>query len=137
WNRIELIDDLTPILLDWKVVIVGWWWDRLRNYAKLSDRIKLGDWLSPEETANYYNGAKIVINLHRSIQDDSINANSSTKIPALSVNPRTFEIAGCGAFQLTDLRQETAQLYTLDTEIGTYTSHDELANKVNYYLRNE
>lgn len=137
WNRIELIDRLTPILLDRKVVISGWWWDRLHNYSRLSDSIKLGNWMTPEETACYYNGAKIVINLHRSIHDDTINVNTSKKIPALSVNPRTFEIASCGAFQLSDFRQETGQLYSLGTEIATYTSHDELVNKIDYYLRNE
>lgn len=137
WNRIELIDRLTPILLDHKVVISGWWWDRLQNYSKLSDSIKLGDWMTPEETACYYNGAKIVINLHRSIHDDSINVNTTKKIPALSVNPRTFEIASCGAFQLSDFRQETGQLYALGTEIASYTSHDELIHKIGYYLHNE
>lgn len=137
WNRVELIDRLAPVLLDRKVVISGWWWDRLQNYSRLSDSIKLGDWMTPEETACYYNGAKIVINLHRSINDDSINANTSKKIPALSVNPRTFEIACCGTFQLSDLRQETGQLYSLGTEIATYTSYEELINKIDYYLQNE
>ena len=137
WNRIELIDRLTPILLDYKVIIAGWWWDRLDNYSKLSDSIKLGEWMTPEETACYYNGAKIVINLHRSIHDDTINVNTTKKIPALSVNPRTFEIAGCGAFQLSDFRQETAQLYALGTEIASCTTHDELVHKITYYLRNE
>lgn len=139
WNRIEMIDYLTPFLLDRKikVVISGWWWDRLHNYSRLADSIKLGNWMTAEETANYYNGAKIVINLHRSIHDDSINVNTSKKIAALSVNPRTFEIASCGAFQLTDLRQETGQLYALDTEIGTYASYDELIRKLDYYLLNE
>jgi spore maturation protein CgeB len=137
WNRVELIDHLTPYLLNRKVVISGWWWDRLHNYSRFPDSIKLGDWLTPEETANYYNGAKIVINLHRSINDDSINVNTTKKIPALSVNPRTFEIASCGAFQLTDLRQETGQLYALDAEIVTYTSPDDLIRKMDYYLRNE
>ncbi len=137
WNRIELIDRLTPILLNRKIVISGWWWDRLHNYSKLSDSIKLGEWLTPEETASYYNGAKIVINLHRSIHDDSINVNTSKKIPALSVNPRTFEIASCGAFQLSDFRQQTAQLYELGAELVSYTSHEELVHKIEYYMQNE
>jgi spore maturation protein CgeB len=139
WNRIELIDNVAPFLLERKlrVVISGWWWDRLRNYSRLADSIMLGNWMTAEETASYYNGAKMVINYHRSIDDDSINVNTSRKITALSVNPRTFEIASCGAFQLSDLRQETGQLYALDTEIGTYTSQDELIRKIDYYLHNE
>jgi len=137
WNRIEMIDRLLPVLLNRKVVISGWWWDRLQNYTHLSDSIKLGDWMTPEETASYYNGAKIVLNLHRSIHDDSINVNTSKKITALSVNPRTFEIASCGAFQLSDMRQETGQLYSLGAEIETYTTHEELVKKIKYYLHNE
>ncbi|MEX1030829.1 MAG: glycosyltransferase [Paenibacillaceae bacterium] len=137
WNRIELIDRLTPILLNRKVIISGWWWDRLNNFSKLSNSIKLGHWMTPEETACYYNGAKIIINLHRSIHDDSINVNTSKKIPPLSVNPRTFEIASCGAFQLSDFRPETDQLYSIGTEIVTFTSHNELKHKIDYYLRNE
>ncbi|GGF98704.1 CgeB family protein [Paenibacillus abyssi] len=136
WNRVELVDRLTPILAQRKVMIAGWWWDRLKNYDLLADKIKLGDWLSPEETASYYNGAKIVINLHRAFDDETLNANSR-KIPAVSVNPRTFEISGCGTLQLSDIRQDMHHLYHPGTEIDTYVSDDELIQKIDYYLRHE
>lgn len=136
WNRVELIDYLAPLLADKKVVIAGWWWDRLKNYARLSEKIKLGDWLSAEETASYYNGAKIVINLHRPYDDDSINANSR-KVAALSANPRTFEIAACGTLQLSDHRQDMDYAYQSGAEIATYSSRDELIDKIHYYLSHE
>lgn len=136
WNRVELIDRLTPILKDKRVVIAGWWWDRLKNFSELSGKIKLGDWMSAEDTASYYNGAKIVINLHRSIDDDTINVNSR-RIAALSVNPRTFEISGCATLQLSDIRQDLDSLYTPGTEISTYLSYDELVGKIDYYLQHE
>ncbi|WP_256759910.1 glycosyltransferase [Cohnella sp. WQ 127256] len=136
WNRVELIDRLTPILKDKRVVIAGWWWDRLQNYSQLSDKIKLGDWMTPEDTACYYNGAKIVINLHRSFDDETINVNSK-KIAAHSVNPRTFEISGCATLQLSDVRQDMGNYYSPEKEIGTYGSHEELKDKIDYYLRNE
>ena len=135
WNRVEAIDRLAPILKDKKVVISGWWWDRLQSYSHLAGKIKLGDWMTPEETASYYNGAKIVINLHRAADDDTINANSR-KIPAFSVNPRTFEIAGCATLQLSDHRPDLGQVYSAN-EIGTYGSPDELADKIHYYLQHE
>jgi spore maturation protein CgeB len=136
WNRVELIDRLTPYLKEKRVMIAGWWWDRLPNYAALSDKIKLGDWMSPEDTASYYNGAKIVINLHRSVDDDSINFNGK-KIAALSVNPRTFEISSCATLQLSDVREDIDNLYTPGKEISTYVSHDELMDKIDYYLQHE
>ncbi|MCQ6559725.1 CgeB family protein [Paenibacillus mendelii] len=136
WNRVELIDRLAPILMNRRVVIAGWWWDRLKNYSRLSDKIKLGDWMTPEDTASYYNGAKIVINLHRSIHDDTINANGR-KIEALSVNPRTFEISGCATLQLSDIRPDINNLYAPDSEIGTFVTHDELIDKIDYYLRHD
>ncbi|SMF89436.1 spore maturation protein CgeB [Paenibacillus uliginis N3/975] len=136
WNRVEAIDRLAPFLKNKKVVISGWWWDRLQNYSLLSEKIKLGDWMTPEDTASYYNGAKIVINLHRAADDDTINANGY-KIPAHSVNPRTFEIAGCATLQLSDVRQDLGQLYSTGTEIGTYGSYDELVEKIEYYLQHE
>ncbi|MGG4343990.1 CgeB family protein [Paenibacillus lautus] len=136
WNRVELMDHLAPILKNKKVVISGWWWDRMQHYAQLSDKIKLGDWMTPEDTATYYNGAKIVINQHRSSDDDTINANSR-KVQALSVNPRTFEISGCGTLQLSDIRHDMSQLYSPGSEIETYGSYGELMDKIDYYLRHE
>ncbi|MGG3283045.1 glycosyltransferase family protein [Paenibacillus solani] len=136
WNRVELMDQLAPVLKNKRVVISGWWWDRMQNYTQLSDKIKLGDWMSPEDTATYYNGAKIVINHHRSSDDDTINANSR-KLKALSVNPRTFEISGCSTLQLSDTRHDMDQLYSLGAEIETYASHAELMDKIDYYLRHE
>lgn len=136
WNRVKLIDQLAPILMNRKVVIAGWWWDRLQNYSNLSSQIKLGDWMSPEDTASYYNGAKIVINLHRSIDDDTINVNSR-KIEALSVNPRTFEISGCATLQLSDIRQDIDNLYNAGTEIATYVTDKDLVEKIDYYLTHE
>lgn len=136
WNRVALIDRMASYLSKKNVLILGWWWDRLQNYSLLSTKIRLGEWMSAEETANYYNGAKIVINLHRSTDDDSINRNG-LKLPALSVNPRTFEIAGCGTLQLSDERQDMSNYFTPGVEISTYTSSEDLISKLDYYLNNE
>jgi len=136
WNRVHMIDRLAPLLANKKVVIAGYWWDRLQNYSLLSSMIKLGDWMSPEETASYYNGAKIVINLHRSVDDSSMNENAN-QLPAVSVNPRTFEISGCGAFQLVDSRAELSNAYLPGAEVGTFSSYEELVDKINYYLSHD
>lgn len=135
WNRVALIDSLADFLVDKKVFIAGWWWDRLKHYHKLSDSIRLGEWLSPEETAKYYHGAKLVINLHREAEDHTINFNERNK-PAYSVNPRTFEIAASGTFQLADPRQDLNRFYAPGKEIVIYHSPEQLKELINYYLQN-
>lgn len=92
--------------------------------------------MSPGETNDSYNGSKIVINLHRSHQDDSVN-NNSLKIPGASPNPRTFEISASGTLQLTDTRDDLARFYKPGEEIETYSSQQELLEKVEFYLTHE
>lgn len=136
WNRIRFFDAVAPYLATKNVLISGWWWDRLANYHLLADKIRLGQWLTPAETAEHYAGAKIVINLHRAPDDDGYNRNSR-QLPAHSLNPRTFEIAGSGALQLTDIRLDLHNHYAPGQEIATYGSPEELIGKIEYYLARE
>ncbi|WP_028547603.1 CgeB family protein [Paenibacillus sp. UNC451MF] len=135
WHRVGFFNRIAPYLARRNVKIFGWWWERLEQYSKLSHNIR-NEWLSPEETDKYYNGAKIVINLHRSPYDETFNKNS-TRVKALSSNPRTFEICGSGAFQLTDARQDLPNLYGPGQELATYSSAEELIEKIEYYLHHE
>lgn len=136
WNRVSFFDQIASYLSDKKVMISGIWWDRMNNYSLLKNKIRLGVWMSPEDTARYYNGSKIVINLHRSYENDGYNGNSRN-IPAFSPNPRLFEISGCGTLQLTDLRADIGRFYTPDYDIATYSSPEELIQKIEYYLSHE
>ena len=135
WNRVALFDEIAPSLAGKKVKIVGYWWERLKNVDMLKDSIH-GVWLSPEETIKYYGRAKIVLNIHRSADDPSHNSNSRN-IPAHSVNPRMFEISACGTLQLADIRDGLPEHYEPDHDIATFSSVDELAKKIDYYLRHE
>jgi spore maturation protein CgeB len=136
WNRVAVFDHIAPYLASKKVFISGIWWERMQNYKLLEAQMKPGAWLGPEETAQMYNAAKIVINLHRA-HDDSDYNNNSRQITAVSPNPRTFEISGCGALQLTDYRQDAARFYTPDQEMVTYGSAEELVDKMDYFLHHE
>ena len=136
WNRVELFEKLLPNLQNYKVVLIGWWWDRLKNYASFKSNIRLGSWLTPEETSSYYNGAKIVLNMHRLADDDSLNHNGR-KTPAHSVNPRTFEINGCATLQMVDDRQELAKHYLPGKEVVTFQSAEQLLKRIHYYLEHE
>lgn len=135
WNRVETFDAIAEELAGLKVFIAGGLWERLRNYERLKRSIRPG-WLPVDESVLWYNGAKIVINLHRPAEPGSDNANASG-LPGLSVNPRTFEIAACGAFQLTDRRPDLEAHYRPGLELETFESPAELAAKIRYYLRHD
>ncbi len=53
------------------------------------------------------------------------------------VNYKTHEIAGCGAFQLTDWKEELAEMYELGKEVVCFRTLEELRELIDYYLRNE
>jgi spore maturation protein CgeB len=135
WNRVETFDAIAEELADLRVFIAGGLWERLRNYGLLKRSIRPG-WLPVDESVLWYNGAKIVINLHRTAEPGSDNANASG-LPGLSVNPRTFEIAACGAFQLTDRRPDLEAYYRPGLELETFDSPAELAAKIRHYLRRD
>ncbi|MEH7456467.1 glycosyltransferase [Bacillus sp. JJ1127] len=135
-NRVRFFDEIANYLVNKNILISGVGWKNMQNYHLLQQRINANHWLSPEETASYYNGAKIVLNLHRSHDDPTINKNSE-KIEALSLNPRTFEISACGAFQLTDIRPDLGEFYKPGYDIETYRTPQDLIEKIEYYLNNE
>ncbi|MEF3307228.1 CgeB family protein [Paenibacillus sp. GYB003] len=134
-NRAAFFDRIAAYLKGKSVLIAGYWWERMANFGMLEDKIRNGHWLSPHETASYYNRAKIVINMHRAIDDDT-NQNVGL-VPALSVNPRSFEIGACAAFQLTDRRHGLASAFEPGAEIATYDLPEELIEKADYYLNRE
>ncbi|MEC0211183.1 CgeB family protein [Paenibacillus ehimensis] len=136
WNRVAFFDQMTPFLAARNTYIAGIWWERLRQFQLLSPKIALNNWMGAEETAAHYNGTKIVINLHRATDDPSYNFNSQG-VGAVSPNPRTFEIAGCGTLLLTDVRSDITRFYTPGLEIVTYASPSELMHKIDYYLHHE
>ncbi|TBL81740.1 CgeB family protein [Paenibacillus thalictri] len=133
-SRIGLFDQMAAYLAGKKTLIVGRWWERLGSYELLKPAIR-GEaaWLSTDDTVSCYNGAHIVINHHRTFDDDEVNANTR-RVPAFSPNPRTFEIAACGTLQMVDAREDIARFYTPGQEIVTYSSVEDLTGKLEYYL---
>jgi spore maturation protein CgeB len=68
------------------------------------------------------NGADIVLNVHR-----AHNSHEGT-------NMRTFEAAGCAAFQLTEYKKEVGRMFKIGEEIEVYYDIDDLKRKIEYYL---
>lgn len=135
WNRVEIFDQLASYLQDKKVFIAGMHWDRMANYSKLSPSIQQ-DWIVPEKTVSYYNGSKIVINIHRPATTGSDNRNGMN-IPGGSINPRTYEISSCGTLQITDIRSDLTLYYEPGYDIETFTDAAELREKIDYYLNHD
>ncbi|OBZ09710.1 spore maturation protein cgeB [Bacillus sp. FJAT-27264] len=136
WNRINFFREVLPELMQYNTVINGIWWDRLPEAPQYGERIEIGKWMSPQETALAYSGSKIVINLHRSHIDEDVN-NNSLGITAVSPNPRTFEIAASGTLQLCDARDDMGNFYKPGEEIETFASPKEMMDKIRFYLTHE
>ena len=115
-------------LLDLDFKIWGNEWDLNTPIGRCIQRS--GERIETEETVKIFNAAKININLHSSPYHDGVNPYGDF------VNPRTFEIAACGGFQLVDYRSELPDLVEIDKEIVCFRGIDDLRQKIKYYLDN-
>ncbi|OKP93063.1 spore maturation protein cgeB [Paenibacillus sp. P32E] len=136
WNRVHFFREIMPELMSYNTIINGIWWDRLPEAPLYGERIEIGKWMTPQETAVTYSGSKIVINLHRSHIDEAVN-NNTLSITAASPNPRTFEIAASGTLQLSDARDDMGSFYKVGEEIDTFSSPQEMMEKIRFYLTHE
>ncbi len=114
-------------LLQYDLKIWGSDWEGdpvLQKYVQLG-----GARVSPEDAVQIFNAAKINLNLHSSVQSKELVP------PGDFVNPRTFELAGCGAFQLVDRRGLMGELFGPD-ELATFSCLDELRERIDHFLAN-
>ncbi|MCP3773557.1 glycosyltransferase [Paenibacillus sp. MZ04-78.2] len=136
WNRVRFFDQIAGYLSGKKVIVGGGLWERMRLYRLLKRSVRDG-WIPIEETVRYYNGAKIVINLHRGCHRHGRDHRNLRGLPGQSINPRTYEIAACGTMQLTDVRDDLTRYYTPGVELDIYRSAGELIDKLDYYLKHD
>ncbi|HWR05172.1 MAG TPA: glycosyltransferase [Humidesulfovibrio sp.] len=85
--------------------------------------------VSSEDCVRIFNATTININLHSSMQAKELVSGGDF------VNPRTFEVAACGAFQLVDRRGLMAELFE-EGELAIFDSMEELAPRIEHYLAN-
>lgn len=86
--------------------------------------------IKTEDTVKIFSATRININLHSSTYHAGVNPYGDF------VNPRTFELAACGSFQLTDFRSELPELFKIGEEIVCFEDLDDLKEKITYYLDN-
>jgi spore maturation protein CgeB len=126
-NRQRVFSGLTD--LDFK--LWGNDWNPDSSLARVLQRG--GARLSTEESVKVFNAAQINLNLHSSAFHDGVNPEGDF------VNPRTFELAACGAFQLTDHRSLLPELFradggAADLEMATFGHESQLRGLIEYYL---
>ena len=120
-NRRVAFRDL--VRFDFKLWGTEWEGDPiLAPYVQLA-----GARVSTEDCVRIFNAAKININLHSSIQAKELVTGGDF------VNPRTFEVAACGAFQLVDRRGLMAELFAED-ELAVFDRMEDMLPRIEHYL---
>ncbi len=115
-------------LLDFDFRIWGSEWDEIQSPLRKKLQ-RNGDRLSTEDTVKVFNASKINLNLHSSVCHEGVNPFGDF------VNPRTFEIASCGSFQLVDNRQLLNKHFAINDEVVCYSCPEELREQIQFYLR--
>jgi spore maturation protein CgeB len=104
------------------------WGTEWEGEAVLEPLVQMGgERVSPEDTVRIFNACKINLNLHSGVKREQSVTHGDF------VNPRTFEIAACGAFQLVDRRSLLPELFAPE-ELAVFDSLEELRERVDYYL---
>lgn len=76
-----------------------------------------------EDAVTLYSEARICLNVHR------------RSIVAASIGPRGYELAACGAFQLSDFRPDLPEIF--GESVPTFASSIGLEQLIRYYLEHE
>jgi spore maturation protein CgeB len=84
--------------------------------------------IAPEEYIKIFNATQVNLNLHSSMERDGVDPSGDF------LNPRTFELASCGAFQLVDERTLLPEAFEVGSEIVTFKDLPDLREKIDYYL---
>jgi spore maturation protein CgeB len=121
-NRREIF----PRLLghDWTFKLWGNEWDGATELTSVLQRN--GARIDTDTCQKVFNASAVNVNLHSW-------AGAGLDPDGDFVNPRTFELAACGAFQLTDRRSLMPDLFT-ESEMATVSFPDELPGKITRWL---
>jgi len=122
YNRRNLFQGL----LDFDFKIWGSDWEGCLPLRSVIQRD--GARISTEDSVKIFNATAINLNLHSSPYHEGVNPHGDY------VNPRTFELAGCEAFQLVDHRSLLPELFRVGDEIICFSTLAEARHLISYYL---
>lgn len=109
---------------DWTFKLWGNEWEGAQNLASVIQRG--GARIDTQTCMKVFNATEINLNLH-SCGGDDLDSQADF------VNPRTFELAACGAFQLVDRRSLMGDLFT-DGELAQFDRADEVPSLIRRWL---
>jgi len=90
--------------------------------------------ISNERVPRWYSRARININLHREDDGWGVYHVGKKVLGAWSANPRSYEIAACGGFQIADnSRPELEAIF--GSSVPTFDDGEQLGELIRYYLR--
>ncbi|MBY0280518.1 glycosyltransferase [Candidatus Binatia bacterium] len=84
--------------------------------------------ISTDESVRIFNATRVNLNLHSSTYHDGVDPQGDF------VNPRTFELAGCGAFQVVDHRRLLPDLFVPERELAVARDVHEMRELTRYFL---
>ena len=110
---------------EWRFKLWGNEWDGATDLTSVLQRN--GARIDTDTCQKIFNASAVNLNLHSW-------AGTGLDPEGDFVNPRTFELAACGAFQLADRRSLMPDLFTA-SEVATVSSPDELPGEISRWLR--
>jgi len=116
-------------LLDFDVKIWGSDWNLNSPLGPVIQ--KQGARVSEEEAVKIFNASRINLNLHSSPYHLGINPEGDY------LNPRTFDLAATGAFQLVDARGQLPEFFKPEEEVATFLSLAEARVMIDHFLAHE
>ncbi len=115
-------------LLDYDFKLWGSDWEQPGVLGKYLQRD--GQRISTANGVKIFNATEINLNLHSSTYTQGVNPHGDF------VNPRTFEVAACGGFQVVDERSLLGEMYQPGKELVTFTDLQSCRESIDYYLAN-
>ncbi|MDR2628075.1 MAG: glycosyltransferase [Dysgonamonadaceae bacterium] len=126
-KRIKLLKAVTNTFPDKKILIIGiykpWYKNPFKWLFREKRHIYTNKNIPVSEVNNYYNRARIVLNIHHETQQQG-------------ANPKVFEICGAGAYQICDTNPFIKTLFT-NGEVGLYRNETELLTCIEDALQND
>jgi len=122
YNRNQFLLGLT----DYKLKIWGTEWSARELQPHLC---RPDQRFTPDDFARITAGAKINLNLHSSATHAGVDPRCD------AVNPRVFEIAACGGFQICDPCQGLEAFFDFKSELPVYRNIKECRALIDYYLK--
>lgn len=105
------------------------WGSEWGDAGVLADAVQRnGARIATDDTVRIFNATTVNVNLHSSTYVDGVDPRGDF------VNPRTFEIAAAGAFQLVDERALLPPLLEPGVEVATFADAAELRDRVRFWL---